>query len=97
MNYFFEEWKEIGQLGRFFFQACYLQDLLSLRKKAPIDLKCLLSFLEGNSAGMTNDVKGGKEWKGLGQLSSFAGLLHLVLTGRRCFLLMLMPGHLTKR
>ena len=38
-----------------------------------------------------------KEWKGLGQLSSFAGLLHLVLTGRRCFLLMLMPGHLAKR
>ena len=78
-------------------QAAFAESFVPLRKKAPIDLKCLLSFLEGNSAGMTNDVKGGKEWKGLGQLSSFAGLLHLVLTGRRCFLLMLMPGHLTKR
>ena len=76
------------------FAGCFVPQ--KKRKKVPIDLKCMLSFLEGNT-GMTNDVKGGKEWKGLGQLSSFAGLLHLVLTGRRCFLLMLMPGHLTKR
>ena len=76
------------------FCCCFV----SQKKKSTYVLMGLTSFLEQNT-GMT-PCQRRKGMEGVWSTEPwfpFAGLLHLVLTGRRGFLLMLMPGHLTKR
>ena len=93
-NYLCQKWKGIGKLSRLL-----LQDVLSLRRrKSTYDLMGLISFLEQNT-GMT-PCQRRKGMEGVWTTEPwfpFAGLLHLVLTRRRGFLLMLMTGHLAKR